>query len=65
MTRETPATKRERERFELWITSPPYEMDVTRNSQREDVSAWPGQYQDIHVQLAWESWKEAATYDPN
>lgn len=45
-----------RESFERWITSPPLEKDITRNSTDEEKSAWPGQYRSYEVQLAWEAW---------
>jgi hypothetical protein len=45
-----------RERFEKWISSPPYERDTERFGP---AMAWPGQYVDIGVQLAWEAWEEA------
>ena len=52
-----------RERFEKWITAPPYERDTYRWPQDETKHAWPGQYKDIAVQLAWESWQEAQNSD--
>jgi hypothetical protein len=45
--------------FEQWISSPPYERETERWPQDETKYAWPGQYKDIAVQLAWESWQEA------
>jgi len=45
----------QRERFEAWISLPPYERDVRRHGQ-ESLPEWPGQYASIGVQLAWESW---------
>jgi hypothetical protein len=53
------ATGSAREAFEKWITAPPYEREIARWPQDETKYAWPGQYQDIAVQLAWESWMEA------
>lgn len=49
-----------RRAFEEWITAPPYEREVLRYPQDETKYAWPGQYRDIAVQLAWEAWREAA-----
>ena len=46
----------ERKAFENWITAPPYEKDVTINSEKHK---WAGQYSDYQVQLAWEAWKES------
>lgn len=45
--------------FESWITSPPYELEVSRFSANENMSAWPGPYLDDTVQLAWEAWLES------
>lgn len=49
-----------RRAFEDWITAPPYERDTYRWPMEETKYAWPGQYKDIAVQLAWEAWCEAA-----
>lgn len=50
-------TSERRDKFEAWISAPPYE----RETRRQDQSAsWPGQYHDYHVQLAWEAWQEGA-----
>jgi hypothetical protein len=46
----------ERDQFEAWISAAPYEKDIRRYDQAP-TSAWPGQYRDIDVQLAWEAWK--------
>ncbi len=46
--------------FEDWIGNPPYERDTSRWPNDETRHAWPGQYQDIEVQLAWEAWVESA-----
>jgi len=46
-----------RKQFEAWISSPPYEMSIKRLS---DKSAWPGQYDDINVQIVFEAWMESA-----
>ena len=45
-----------RSAFEAWITDPPMEKDVVRNSTDDRKSAWPGQYRSYEVQLAWEAW---------
>jgi len=53
-----------RKLFETWISSPPYERDVARWPKNHH-HAWPGQYKDLAVELAWEAWQEAAQcYDP-
>ena len=49
-----------REKFEKWIAAPPYERCVCRWPNDETKHAWPGQYKDVNVQLAWESWHEAS-----
>lgn len=49
-----------RRSFEDWIGGPPYERDLYRWPMDETKYAWPGQYKDIAVQLAWEAWCEAA-----
>ena len=49
-----------RRSFEDWIGGPPYERDLCRWPMDETKHAWPGQYKDIAVQLAWEAWCEAA-----
>lgn len=50
-----------RESFETWITGSPYEREVRRWLTYEEECAWPGQYKDIAVQLAWEAWCEACS----
>lgn len=51
----------ERSRFEAWVSSPPFERSVERNPNDERVTAWPGQYRDIAVELAWLAWCESRT----
>lgn len=48
-----------RSQFEQWISAPPYERDIYRWPQDENKHAWPGQYKDITVEVAWEAWQEA------
>jgi len=45
--------------FEQWISGPPYERDLYRWPMDETKHAWPGQYKDIAVQLAWDAWQQA------
>lgn len=52
-------TPPDRTAFEDWIGGPPYERDLTRYPEDETKFAWPGQYKDIAVQLAWEAWRES------
>lgn len=44
--------------FEVWISGPPYEKSADRYPD-EGLVAWPGQYHDLTVQLAWEAWRDA------
>lgn len=46
--------------FERWISATPYELCVSRLPMDERKTAWPGQYRDISVQLAWEAWCASA-----
>ena len=47
----------EREAFEKFVSAPPFEYSTERMTE---LSAWPGNYRSIAVQLAWESWKARA-----
>ena len=47
------------EAFEKWITASPYELSVRRFPQDAAKYAWPGSYEDIRVQLAWDAWQKA------
>lgn len=49
--------QQQRNRFEQWVTAPPLELSVERLGPE---SAWPGQYRDDRVQVAWEAWQESA-----
>jgi hypothetical protein len=51
---ETPV--RPRAAFEAWISSPPYEREVERFGEN---SAWPGNYRELDVDLAWCAWLAA------
>ena len=48
-----------RSAFEAWISAPPYERSTHRWPD-DGTKAWPGQYSDYPVELAWEAWKAAA-----
>jgi len=49
-----------RSEFESWISASPFEREIERWPNDESKHAWPGQYRDINVALAWEAWQEAA-----
>jgi hypothetical protein len=49
---------RPRAAFEAWISAPPYEREIERFGES---SAWPGNYRDIDVDLAWNAWIDAVT----
>ena len=49
----------EREAFEEFVAAPPFEY---RTERMTELSAWPGNYRSIAVQLAWESWKARAAH---
>jgi len=44
--------------FEAWIVAPPYERSIARWPHTMTL-AWPSQYHDLAVQLAWEAWQES------
>jgi len=48
----------QRRGFEQWISQPPYERVISR-WEKDRTRAWPGQYKNYEVQLAWEAWQEA------
>lgn len=43
--------------FEDYITAPPFEDSIERFCDDPIKSAWPGNYKNYHVQLAWDAWK--------
>lgn len=49
----------QRKLFEAFISSPPFEKDVSRYPNDHDRFAWPGSYRDISVDLAWNAWVNA------
>ena len=49
-----------RQQFEKWITSAPYEKNIERFPDDERLFAWPGNYRDIAVELAWQAWQVRA-----
>lgn len=50
-----------RQAFERFISSPPFERDIKRFPTDGDKYPWPGAYRSITVELAWECWKEATS----
>lgn len=48
-----------RSEFEAWVIQEPYNRSVLRFPSTYAKYAWPGQYRDIAVQLAWEAWCES------
>lgn len=50
-----------RQAFERFISSPPFEKDIERFPTDGAKYPWPGAYRDITVELAWECWKEATS----
>ena len=59
----------EREKFEKWISAPPYEKSLIRYQasvvQHRVAGIWPGQYRDYDVQLSWEAWQQAIRKAPS
>lgn len=49
----------DREAFERFISSPPFEKSIDRYPNNPELYAWSGNYKDINVSLAWECWQEA------
>lgn len=47
---------RPRAAFEAWISATPFEREVERFGEG---SAWPGNYREIDVDLAWQAWSAA------
>jgi hypothetical protein len=50
------ALARPRAAFEAWISAPPFEREVERFGEN---SAWPGNYRELDVDLAWQAWSAA------
>ena len=44
-----------RKQFEELMGAPPYEVNLRRCTEE---SAWPGNYRDYEVQLAWCAWED-------
>lgn len=50
-----------RQAFERFISSPPFEKDIKRFPTGDAKYSYPGAYCDITVELAWECWREATS----
>jgi len=50
----------ERAAFEAVISGPPYELSVARFPDDATRYAWPGNYKDRAVDLAWNIWQARA-----
>lgn len=46
-----------RAEFEKWISEPPYEREPRRFPSFHPE--WPGSYESIDIDLAWQAWKAA------
>lgn len=55
-----PSEADERQRFEAWISGPPYERDPLRYPDDATKYAWPGNYRSLDIDLAWCSWQARA-----
>lgn len=51
----------ERAAFEAAISASPYERSVARFPNDARQFAWPGEYRDIAVSLAWHMWQARAS----
>lgn len=47
-----------RAEFEGWISHSPYERNIERWPNDSVHYGWPGQYQEINTQLAWEAFQK-------
>ena len=45
-------------KFEKWISAEPFNCEIARFSHTAEF-AWPGQYMNLRVQMAWCAWCEA------
>lgn len=57
VVKESLTPEQEREAFEAWMASPPYENDAERYADHE---SWPGNYKHYPMQLAWCAWQARA-----
>lgn len=48
--------------FEEWVTRPPFGKSIDRNPNDPATFAWPGQYVDYSIQLAWEAFRAGAAH---
>lgn len=52
----------DRQQFEYWITQEPMARDISRWPDNPDEFAWPGQYTDNAVEIAWQAWQTATKW---
>lgn len=55
----------QREAFEKWISSPPYDYSIDKYPDNPALAAWPKCYRDIAVQVAWDAWQESIRQNDN
>lgn len=55
-----PSAEAMRALFERWITAPPLEKWIERFPDEPSKYAWPRQYKDQQVELAWEAWQASS-----
>ena len=46
--------------FEAWVSSPPHYGEIDRWPDSKDGEHCMGKYMAVGVELAWQSWQEAA-----
>jgi len=51
-----------REAFEKAVSASPFERDITRHPLDETITAWPGAYIDLDVDMAWHMWQAGIAY---
>ena len=51
-----------RKAFEAWISAPPLKKGIERWPDDPEEYAWPGNYVELDVQLAWLAWKAATRH---
>lgn len=59
-TDQTPTVPDERAAFEDVVKNSPYERSIARWPDDHTIYAWPGSYEDLAVDLAWQCWRARA-----